>query len=423
MSQRDLLLITTAFPSKSVTEEVFVVPELEALSRSFSRVIIVPLQRRSLNKIDIPYSNVTVDFSIADSQFSVKKWRKAPLLFSRYALANLPSIVKSPGGLRNFLSRWFYCMNVELFRRQLEKVMLRNSVDITDALFYTFWFDYTTVALAEMASSAQMTIISRAHGYDIYDRFSPNRPPHLRRRALHRLAALYPVSKDGKDYLGAACPECADKIKVRILGSTKSDPEYVTPSHSPKFHKVTILSVARMSPEKAVERNPGFIKELARRFPEKSFKWIHVGDGPCMNVVKTSTFTDMPSNLSVDFRGALPNNAVHAIYHEQPIDWTLLLSDSEGCPIAVSESLSYGVPVIASRVGGLPEIVTPEVGVLVMPGTSPADIVGTVAPLLENPERYDSMKQAAFTRWMQNYSAPELRSSFAAEISQLKPPV
>jgi glycosyltransferase involved in cell wall biosynthesis len=40
----------------------------------------------------------------------------------------------------------------------------------------------------------------------------------------------------------------------------------------------------------------------------------------------------------------------------------------ENSPLAVLEALAAGIPVVASRTGGVPEIVPPEAGVLVPPG-------------------------------------------------------
>jgi glycosyltransferase involved in cell wall biosynthesis len=60
----------------------------------------------------------------------------------------------------------------------------------------------------------------------------------------------------------------------------------------------------------------------------------------------------------------------------------------------VLEALASGTPVVASRVGGIPEQLTEETGVLVPPG-DPAALAAAVESLLADPERRRRMAAAA----------------------------
>ena len=58
----------------------------------------------------------------------------------------------------------------------------------------------------------------------------------------------------------------------------------------------------------------------------------------------------------------------------------------EGCPLVISEAMSHGLPVIASRIGGLPEVVEDGVtGLLFEPGDVD-DLVGKIRLLWDSPE-------------------------------------
>ncbi len=63
-------------------------------------------------------------------------------------------------------------------------------------------------------------------------------------------------------------------------------------------------------------------------------------------------------------------------------------------PLAVLEALACGVPVIAARVGGIPEQLTEETGVLVEPGDVKA-LARALDDLLRDPERRTRMAEAA----------------------------
>jgi glycosyltransferase involved in cell wall biosynthesis len=63
-------------------------------------------------------------------------------------------------------------------------------------------------------------------------------------------------------------------------------------------------------------------------------------------------------------------------------------------PLAVLEALACGVPVVASRVGGIPEQLTEETGVLVEP-LDPKALAGAILELADDPERRARMGAAA----------------------------
>jgi glycosyltransferase involved in cell wall biosynthesis len=54
------------------------------------------------------------------------------------------------------------------------------------------------------------------------------------------------------------------------------------------------------------------------------------------------------------------------------IDVFVLPSHTEGTPNCIIEAMAHGLPVIASAVGGIPDVVTPETGILVPEGDGAA---------------------------------------------------
>jgi glycosyltransferase involved in cell wall biosynthesis len=63
-------------------------------------------------------------------------------------------------------------------------------------------------------------------------------------------------------------------------------------------------------------------------------------------------------------------------------------------PLAVLEALASGVPVVACRVGGIPEQLTDETGALVEPG-DPRSFAAAISQLLDDPDRRARMGAAA----------------------------
>ena len=101
------------------------------------------------------------------------------------------------------------------------------------------------------------------------------------------------------------------------------------------------------------------------------------GDGPLRSALESLT-VELGISGSIHFVGAQRRDEVAALMKRAVA--LLLPSRSEGWPLVIAESLACGTPVVASRVGGIPEIVgSDEGGILVAPGDEGALAAGLVA--------------------------------------------
>lgn len=91
-----------------------------------------------------------------------------------------------------------------------------------------------------------------------------------------------------------------------------------------------------------------------------------IGDGPDRARLETARDA-MGLGGCVRFEGALPNERVAAILAES--DAFVMASFAEGVPVVLMEAMAAGVPVIATRIAGIPELIGDGVsGLLVTPG-------------------------------------------------------
>lgn len=116
--------------------------------------------------------------------------------------------------------------------------------------------------------------------------------------------------------------------------------------------EVRILSVGRMTREKRYDRLLE-IAASARRQSKRQIRMILAGDGPLRpqleaQAAQLGLFPD-----GVEFRGSQEDIA--PLYRDA--DLFLLTSDYEGSPNVVLEAMASGLPVVATRVGGVPELV------------------------------------------------------------------
>ena len=106
---------------------------------------------------------------------------------------------------------------------------------------------------------------------------------------------------------------------------------------SKEQNRKKVLCIARDAYPKRLD----IFKEIAIRLPQFDFFWI--GANSSHNNLTTNTY----------FLGKLPN----AFTYCSDAELIILPSDYEGLPMVIIEALSYGKPVVASKVGGISEIV------------------------------------------------------------------
>jgi N-acetyl-alpha-D-glucosaminyl L-malate synthase BshA len=120
--------------------------------------------------------------------------------------------------------------------------------------------------------------------------------------------------------------------------------------------------------------------------------WL-VGDGPEVEGLK-SFFKGQGLERDVRFWGAL--RQVAPILAQA--DLLLMPSQAESFCLAALEAMACGVPVLASRVGGLPEVVLDGQTGLLFPAAEPEAAVELAVELLANPARHRAMREAAVRR-------------------------
>lgn len=87
-------------------------------------------------------------------------------------------------------------------------------------------------------------------------------------------------------------------------------------------------------------------------------------------------------------------------------DIGVLASKSEGLPNAVLEYLAAGLPVVATAVGGVPEIIENDVHGLLIPPENPAALSTAILRLLEDPQLRASLGKAGQERARTRFNFP-----------------
>lgn len=159
-----------------------------------------------------------------------------------------------------------------------------------------------------------------------------------------------------------------------------------------------ILYVGSLIERKGVKFLLAAMPDVVAACPD--YRLLIVGEGPQYPMLK-----QMAESLNiadkVAFLGFQSQDQVRTLMQQAKL--LVLPSTEEAQGVVLLEALACGTPVVASKVGGIPEVVTPEVGVLV-PCADTAAISGAILSVLSNRERWLNLSYQARLRAENMYS-------------------
>ena len=413
-----LLLLTHSYPYLVEREQTFIEPQLPSLRRAFERVVVVPSQLGGGRAI--PPDGIEVDESLATTLGS--RWVAMLLVTHALAsrlfwgeLAGRPSIAISPRAVKRLLVA---AGQAELTRSWFRGWVRRAEVRPDRCVAYTFWCDGLTAGLV-LAKEEQpgLVVVARVNGFDLF--LERHRPPYLplRRATLERLDRLYAVSDCGKRYTVERYPWFEPRCEVSRLGV--HDPGGTSPA--PTGRRRVIASCSRIHGVKRVELILRGVARAARRRPDLRFEWHHFGDGEEADEVERSAQVDLPDNARAIFHGNRTTAEIIAFYLEEPVAAFINASSSEGgSPVAIMEAASCGIPIIATAVGGNPEIVSERNGALVSADPTPDEIADALIGLVEDPPAAAARRLGSRRVWEERFVARVNYADFADRLARLR---
>lgn len=84
----------------------------------------------------------------------------------------------------------------------------------------------------------------------------------------------------------------------------------------------------------------------------------------------------------------------------------------EGLPFSVLEAMASGTPVIATKVGGIPDVITQGVEGLLIDSREPQSVANAIEDIVSDCKRLEAMSEAAIDRARENYGVERLAKQF-----------
>jgi glycosyltransferase involved in cell wall biosynthesis len=138
-----------------------------------------------------------------------------------------------------------------------------------------------------------------------------------------------------------------------------------------------------------------------------------VGDGPLKDAIATrAAAPDLAGHVHLLGQNA---DVQHVL---QALDLFVLASETEGLSNAILEAMACGLPVVATRVGGNPEVVDAECGELTTAGDAD-ELAETMLGLLHDAGKRARMGECARRRVLANYSLDSMAHAYEALYREL----
>lgn len=397
--KNEVFVLTDNFPFG--IGEAFLNSESVFLSESFDVVHYIPLWKNGELR-DVPERTIVerplLDFN---PKGNVKLVMKGIFCFSPIFFA-VPIFFKEKAwkGKRRF---WDFMTSLLIIRAAYASLDIRFE---KKALVYSYWGDKQALLIPLIKRKTDIIAISRFHRVDLYEEACGGYKP-FRKWLFKSLDVAVPIADDGKRYLeeryGADGPK---KIVVHRLGvfDRGLNPE----EEEPDFQ---IVSCSNIFPVKRV----AFLAEVVGGLGFK-VTWTHIGDGPLRAEVE-AVIDKFPVNVKGVMLGAMPNAQVLRYYAEHHVDLFVNVSESEGIPVSIMEAFSFGIPVMATNVGGVAEIVDETVGKLLPVDISAEQLRNDINAFYNNPNRVQ-MRSNARNRWAERCDARQKYTAFCEFLSK-----
>lgn len=187
----------------------------------------------------------------------------------------------------------------------------------------------------------------------------------------------------------------SNKGKTKVIPNAVPTPKFLNP-YSVKTYD--ILFVGRLTKQKSVEILLKAIKILKNKY-SKNLKIAIVGDGELKENLNNLT-VELGVNREVKFLGVRKD--VKELMVSSKI--FVLPSRWEGFGLVIIEAMSNMLPVIATNVGGIPELIEDGKDGILVPPENPKALARAISNLLENEELREKLSQTAYKKVREKYS-------------------
>ena len=146
---------------------------------------------------------------------------------------------------------------------------------------------------------------------------------------------------------------------------------------------------------------------MFKNIVKKSFKKLFgiISGGPLSNNINEMAKLSLKDQVDCFFHGNVKNEYILSWYKKNNVDAFINVSKSEGAAVSIMEAMSFGIPIILSNVGGNPEMVVNQSGILLSKDPTPNEISKALQNLISSSKLSKKLKTNSLKTWKDKYCA------------------
>ncbi len=416
---KKLLLISNYFPYGNDTGEIYLRSEIEYLSKKYEKIVIISCDAHKNDKLSIELPNNVETIKLQNKSKKIIKIGYFFETLKKFLSKKKADYYEEYKRQNRFLNKMFLMYFIAKSEDRLKKIKSELNIDFRhddEWIIYSYrLFDlaYIAIKIKDLIKNkiSSVKVISRAHGYDLYEEINKFGYLPMRTYLLQNLDRIYPCSKYGQEYLKNKYKVNTDKIICMYLGSN----DYGVCITNKTHNWIEIVSCSNVLPVKQIDKIANVVREISKY---EKIHWTHIGSGKLLDSIK-NTNKDLIDNQTISFIGALNHDSVIDFYKNHYFDLFINLSKSEGLPQAIMEATSFGIPVVATNVGGNSEIVNCENGILVEPDESNEKIATEIIHFYKNiNSNSDKKRKEVRKEWEKTFYSTNNIKHFIKELER-----
>jgi glycosyltransferase involved in cell wall biosynthesis len=370
---KSILIFTDNYPYDR--SEPFLEPELKYIDQSFEKVSLFPFEKgRDKNMRKIPEK-----IEITSPVFNEIKNKKDLIIKGLFNTSILLSLFKegiNSGVWKSWTKFRIWFTYFLMIRSLLSEIRERDLISFFNKfdILYFYWGLRWSQVIPFLPEGLKSKIIVRFHGSDLYEHINSGYIP-WRYQQLSRINYAIVISETGKKYLENQYPFLKGRVFISRIGTKDYG---LNP-----YIKSDIIRIISCSNLVAVKRVGLIVMTLG--FVKSGVEWIHFGDGNMKKEIEKLS-AKLPDNIKWKLAGSANHEELMNYYRTTSADLFINVSSSEGVPVSVMEAMSFGIPVIATDVGGTSEIVSEKTGLLIDKDFSPSELAIKIEELANRPD-------------------------------------